>query len=144
MRQGGYQALIDVQRRQLVKFLEQISSLRHYLRQERNCLGRTLPDESAELRSAQEHGLRLLRCACVRDVLTVRRQPFASKCLSGRSNERNESTSNFYLVAQNYVAVEHDEDAVCRGSALIELKSGRPVCFGAVGANGRYFVRSET
>src|ERR1700674_3071242 len=139
MRERGYQALIDVQRCQLVKFLEQISALRHYLRQQRNRLGRMLPDKSAELCSAQEHGLRFFRCARVRDVLTVRRKPFASKCLSGRGDERDESTSDFYLVAQNDVTIEHDEDAVCRGTALIELKSGRPVCFCAVGTDGRYF-----
>src|SRR5882762_6847414 len=43
MRQRGHQTLIDVQRRQLVKFLEQIGALRHYLRQQRNRLGRTIP-----------------------------------------------------------------------------------------------------
>ena len=76
--------------------------------------------------------------------MTVRRKAFASECLSGRGDERNESTSDFYLVAQNDVTVEYDEDAVCRSAALIELKSGRPVCLRAVRADGRYFVRSET
>jgi len=42
------------------------------------------------------------------------------------------------------MTLEYDEDAVCRSAALIELKSGRPVCFRAVSAEGRYFVRSET
>jgi hypothetical protein len=41
------------------------------------------------------------------------------------------------------VTLEYDEDAVCRSATLIELKSGRPVCFGAVSGEGRYFVRSE-
>jgi hypothetical protein len=82
--------------------------------------------------------------ARVRDVLTVRRKPFASKCLSGCGDERNESTSDFYLVAQDDVTIEYDEDAVSGSTTLIKLKSGRPVCFRAVSAEGRYFVRSET
>src|SRR6266403_4228926 len=144
MRQRGHQTLIDIQRRQLVKFLEQIGALRHYLRQQRNRLGRTLPDESAELCSAQKHGRRFFRCARVRNVMTVRRKPFASKCLSGRSNQRNESTSYFYLVAQNDVTLEYDEDAVRGSATLIELKSGRPVSFRAACAARRYPAPSAT
>ena len=144
MKQRGYQSLIDVQRRQLVKLFEQIGSLRHYLRQQWNRLRRPLSHEGAELRSAQKHCLRFFRRARVRDVVTIRGQSFTSERLPRRRDDGNESASDFDLVSQNDVAIENDEDAVCRGAALLKLKSRRPVCFRAVCADGRYFVRSET
>ena len=144
VRQRGHETLIDIQRGELVKLLEKISALRHYLRQQRYRLRGAFSYERAELSSTQKHCGRLFRRAGISDVATVRGKSFASECLSFRRNDRNESASDFDLVAQNDVAIQNDEYAVSGCSALIELKSRGPVRLGTVGANGRHFFRSET
>src|SRR4051812_40059685 len=123
MRERGDQALIDVERGQLVELLEQIGPLRHYLREQRYRLRRMLSHESAELRAAQKHAGRFLGSVRVCDVVAVWTQPFTSKRLARRRDHGHESTTNLDLVAKDYMAFENNEHAVCRRAALVELES---------------------
>src|SRR5687767_14546334 len=126
MRQRGNQALIDVERGELVQLLEQVRSLGHYLREERNDLRGPLAHHSAKLSAAEKHCPGFFRRACISDVLAVGSKAFAPESLARRSNHGNEAPSDFDLVAQNYMPIEHDEHTIGCRAALIELESCRP------------------
>ena len=144
MRQRRDQALIDVERSELVQLLQEVRSLRHYLRQQRNDLRGPFPHQRPELSATEEHCLRLFRCTCVRNVVTVWRESLTSESLTGRGDNWYEAASDFDLVAQDNVAVENDEDAICCSAALIQLKSRGPGGSRAIRAYRGYFFWSET
>ena len=121
--QCRHQPLVDIQRCELVQLLEQVGALRHDLRQQRNGLRGSLANERAELCPTQEECPRFLRRAGIGDVGAVGRQAFASERLARRGNYGNESTSDFDLVPQYDVTLEHDENAVSRRTTLIKLES---------------------
>jgi len=126
MRERRHQSLIDVERRKLVQLFEKVSSLRHYLRQERNDLRGALTHERAELRAAQKHRLRLFGCICIRDIVAVGSESLAPESLTSSGDDGDEAAADFDLVAEHNVSVENDEDTVCRSAALVQLESRGP------------------
>src|SRR5206468_3247015 len=84
VRERRHQSLINIQRRQLVKFLQQIGAFGHYLRQQWNRLGRTFSHERPELCSAQKHCFGFFGGARIGDVRASGCQTFAAECLPHR------------------------------------------------------------
>jgi hypothetical protein len=75
--------------------------------------------QSTELSAAEKHCLRFFRSARIGDVVAVGSESLTSESLTGRRDDGHKPASDFDLVAQHYMSVENDEDAVCRRAALI-------------------------
>src|ERR1700694_5765751 len=127
-----------------MELFQKVRPLRHYLRQERKDVRGALPHQSPELRATEEHGSRFFRRACIRDVMTIGRESLAPESLSYRGNNGNESAPDFDFVAQDYMSIKNDEDAICRRTTLIELEPCGPGRSRPIRADRRNFIRSET
>lgn len=144
MRQRGDETLVDIQGRELVQLLEQVRALRHDLRQQGQRVNRALSHAGTKLRPAEEQGSGFLGCARVGDIAAVGRETLTPERLSGCCDDGDKTAPNFYLVAQNDMSFEHDEDTIRCSAALIYLKAGGPCRFCAVQRYRCNFFGGET
>src|SRR4029078_2085047 len=118
--------LLDAQRGQLTKLVEEQRPLRHELVDQGQTMLRLLPDERSKSRGAAKQGLALFVGAGVGRVSTARRKSFGTKRFPGRCDPRNEPAARPNSAPEDDSSPRDDDHPIRAAGSLINRKTRWP------------------